>query len=334
MTVYGRNMTAMHNSTDVIRTYIISQLAAGHFCSGEALGEHLSISRAAVSNHIKCLCDLGLDIYSVQGKGYRLASPLILLEKHKILGFLGQAQDAQLLVLNVIDSTNQYIKERQTDLTNGFICLAEAQTAGRGRLGRRWVSPYGASMYLSMLWTFTSGYHAIGGLSLAIGVAIVNALQNVGLTDAKLKWPNDIYVNGKKLAGVLIEVEGQIGEACHCIIGIGINVKLPESTTGIDQPFTDINTAIGRQIDRNQFAAVLIEALLDTLKRFEAKGLSPFVEQWKAVDVYANQIINLTIGQNITTGIARGINESGALMVETKAGLRAYQGGEISVRPV
>lgn len=326
-------MTANQANTDVIRTHIIKQLAVGDFCSGEALGEQLGISRAAVSNHIKLLSELGLDIYSVQGKGYRLASPLILLDKSKILALLAHPKEAQLTVLNVIDSTNQFIKEHQSDLSNGSVCLAEAQTAGRGRLGRRWVSPYGASMYLSMHWTFPAGYQTIGGLSLAVGVAIINALKKIGVADAKLKWPNDIYVLGKKLAGVLIEVEGQIGAACHCIIGIGINVKLPQTNLPIDQPYIDINSVITKEVDRNEFAAVLIDELLSTLTLFESKGLAPFVAQWRAADVYANQTINLIIGQTVTSGIARGISDNGALLVETDIGIRAFQGGEISVRP-
>lgn len=321
-------------NSDAVRTHIIKQLADGSFCSGEVLGEQLGISRTAVSNHIKCLSELGLDIYSVQGKGYRLASPLILLNKQKILGHLAQADGGQLTVLNVIDSTNQFIKEHQAECNNGDVCLAEAQTAGRGRLGRKWVSPYGASMYLSMHWTFSAGYQAIGGLSLAVGVAIINALEKIGLQDAKLKWPNDIYVTGKKLAGVLIEVEGQIGSACHCVIGLGINVNLPESTTQIDQPYIDINSVIDKQLDRNEFAAVLINELLITLRLFENKGLAPFIAKWQAADVYANQAINLITGQKTTIGIARGINANGALLVETDGGLNAYQGGEISVRPV
>lgn len=325
-------MTVNHANSDVIRSHIIKHLAAGDFCSGNLLGEQLGISRAAVSNHVKLLCELGLDVYSVPGKGYRLASPLVLLDRDKILSYLTQPDASQLTVLNVIDSTNQYIKQHQQNLLNGHVCLAEAQTAGRGRLGRHWVSPYGASMYLSMHWAFSTGYQSIGGLSLAVGVAIVNALKKIGLTEAKLKWPNDIYVFGKKLAGVLIEVEGQIGAACQCVIGIGINVNLPGSVTQIDQPYIDINTALAKQIDRNEFAAILIDELLVSLSLFESNGLLPFIAQWQEADVFANRAVNLTIGQNITSGIARGIDATGALLIETKDGLRAYQGGEISVR--
>lgn len=322
-----------HQSSDAIRTHIVEHLAEGHFCSGEVLGEQLGISRAAVSNHIKCLNELGLDIYSVQGKGYKLAKPLILLNKKAIIAHLKRASSDNLMVLNVIDSTNQYIKNHQPELQNGFVCLAEAQTAGRGRQGRTWVSPYGASLYLSMHWAFAMGYQALNGLSLVVGVAVIEALKKAGISEAKVKWPNDIYVDGKKLAGILIEVEGQIGAACHCVIGIGINVALPDSVSQIDQPFTDVQEILQQDIDRNKFAALLIDELLVTMELFEKSGLEPFIAPWQAVDVYANKPIKLIIGSNIIEGIARGIDSGGALLIETKEGLRAYQGGEISVRP-
>ncbi|KXI27541.1 biotin--[acetyl-CoA-carboxylase] synthetase [Paraglaciecola hydrolytica] len=320
-------------SSDAIRTRIVEYLAPGHFCSGEVLGEQLGISRAAVSNHIKCLHDLGLDIYSVQGKGYKLAQPLILLNKSTIAAQLSNPGNANLIVLNVIDSTNQYIKEHQTELPNGFVCLAEAQTAGRGRHGRKWVSPYGASMYLSMHWTFALGYQALNGLSLVIGVAVVEALKKLGIVEAQVKWPNDIYVQGKKLAGILIEVEGQMGATCQCVIGIGLNVALPTSVTQIDQPYTDMQSILEQDIDRNRFAATLINELHTTMEVFEKSGLQPFIAPWQAADVYANKAIKLIIGQKTIEGIGRGIDNSGALLIETAEGVRAYQGGEISVRP-
>ena len=319
--------------SDAIRTVIIEHLAKGQFRSGEELGELLGVSRAAISNHIKCLSELGLDIYSVQGKGYRLATPLVLLNKDRILSYLDESHRNQLSVLNIIDSTNQFIKQHQHELANGHVCVAEAQTAGRGRHGRRWVSPYGASLYLSMHWTFEAGYQALGGLSLAVGVAVLRTLAAIGLESAQVKWPNDIYVQGKKLSGVLIEVEGQIGAACQCIIGIGVNVELPKNLPDIDQPFIDIASACGQSVDRNQFAAILIKQLTETLLIFERSGLEPFIQQWRAADIYADKPIKLIIGHKTINGIGRGINEQGALLIETSEGLRAYQGGEISVRP-
>ena len=167
--------------------------------------------------------------------------------------------------LSIIDSTNQYLKETLPLLANGHVCLAEAQTAGRGRHGRKWVSPYGASLYLSYFWRFAAGYQAISGLSLAVGVAITETLSEVGVKDVQLKWPNDLYSQNRKLAGVLVEVEGQMGAACDCIIGIGLNIDLSDQQDEIDQPWIDLHRIVDAPVDRNKLAAVLTEKLIDVI---------------------------------------------------------------------
>lgn len=322
----------MNKQTDNIKTHLVTQLASGHFCSGEALGEQLGISRSAVSKHIKSLHELGLDIFSVTGKGYKLAAPIQLLAGD-LIGKHCQHFDTQLLeVLNVIDSTNQYLKDHRGRLTSGQACMAEAQTAGRGRRGRKWVSPYGASLYLSMFWQFAGGYPSIGGLSLAVGVALSEALCKAGYDDIQLKWPNDIYAQGKKLAGVLIEVEGQIGGACDCIIGIGLNMSLPAKVEEIDQPWIDLARLNGPSVDRNKISALLLDEVTRTLHIFSQQGLAPFVQKWRALDVYRDQGISLTIGSKSISGIGRGIDDTGALLLQVEDKLHVYNGGEISVR--
>ena len=322
----------MNKQSDHIKTHLVSQLASGDFCSGEALGEQLGISRSAVSKHIKSLLALGLDIFSVTGKGYKLAAPIQLLAGDLIGKHCQQFDIQQLEVLNVIDSTNQYLKDHKGRLTNGQACMAEAQTAGRGRRGRKWVSPYGASLYLSMYWQFAGGYQSIGGLSLAVGVALSEALNKAGYDDIQLKWPNDIYVQGKKLAGVLIEVEGQIGGACECIIGIGLNMSLPATVEEIDQPWIDLARLSGQPVDRNKISALLLDEVTRTLNTFSQQGLLPFVQRWRSLDVYRDQDVSLTIGSKSISGIGRGIDESGALLLQVEDKLHAYSGGEISVR--
>ena len=322
----------MNKHSEGIRNQIIVRLASGHFCSGEVLGEELGISRAAISGHIKNLIGLGLDIFSVTGKGYKLASPIQLLDWARIASSRRDDNTAVLEVLNVIDSTNQYIKDKFAVIDKGHACVAEAQTAGRGRHGRTWVSPFGASLYLSMYWSFDGGYQVLGGLSLAVGVAVVSALNQVGVTDVQLKWPNDIYVQGKKLAGVLIEAEGQMGGACECVVGIGLNVALPANTSGIDQPWIDLAQLSEYAVERNRLAAYLLEELQATLEQFEALGLAPFVDKWRELDVYCDQSIKLIMGKNVVYGICRGIDNTGALVIETEGVSRAYHGGEISVR--
>lgn len=324
----------MSKSSELVRGKLLTILSDNLFHSGETLGITLGISRAAISNHIKVLSSLGLDIFSVTGKGYCLAQPLTLLDSNKIIAQLTSIDSAEVEVLNVIGSTNQYLKDKSTELKNGHTCLAEAQTAGRGRHGRKWVSPYASSLYLSMHWSFGGGYSVLGGLSLAVGVAIVNALNQCGVQNVQLKWPNDIYAQGKKLAGVLIEVEGQIGSGCQAIIGIGVNVTLPENIQEIDQPWIDLSQLLEPTVDRNFLAGTLICELSKSLSLFELNGLEPFISKWKELDVFANQAVKLLIGQQVISGICRGIDSSGAILLETKQGIKAYHGGEISVRPI
>jgi BirA family biotin operon repressor/biotin-[acetyl-CoA-carboxylase] ligase len=323
----------MSKQSDLIRTQIVSQLANGEFCSGQALGERLGISRAAISRHIKCLMDLGLDIFSVTGKGYKLASKLQLLNAGKITDFRQKETRTVLEVFNVIDSTNQYLKNELTNLSNGHACLAEAQTAGRGRHGRQWASPYGASLYLSMFWSFPGGYQSVGGLSLAVGVAVASALKKMGIADVQLKWPNDIYAHGKKLAGVLIEAEGQMGGACHCVLGVGLNISIPSELVQIDQPWIDLAQITSKVPDRNKLAAQLLDELVLTLREFEQSGLQPFVVHWQSLDLYRDKEVKLLMGQKSVLGVCRGIDANGALILETDNLLRTYHGGEISVRP-
>jgi len=324
----------MSKSSELVRGKLLSILSDNSFHSGETLGATLGISRAAISNHIKVLSSLGLDIFSVTGKGYCLAQPLTLLDSNKIKAQLVSTHAADVEVLNVIGSTNQYLKDKSTDLENGHTCLAEAQTAGRGRHGRKWVSPYAASLYLSMHWSFDGGYSVLGGLSLAIGVAIVDALNQCGAKDIQLKWPNDIYSQGKKLAGVLIEVEGQISSGCQAIIGVGLNVALPVNIEEIDQPWIDLSQLSEAPMDRNLLAGALISELIKSLTLFENSGLEPFISKWRELDVFANQAVKLIIGQQLISGICRGIDSSGAILLETTQGIKAYHGGEISVRPI
>lgn len=324
----------MSQSSELVRGNLLSILNDNTFHSGETLGVTLGISSAEISNHIKVLTTLGLDILSVRGKGYCLSQRLMLLNTQKIREQLDSTHSADVEVLNVIGSTNQYLKDKSIDVENGHTCLAEAQTAGRGRHGRKWVSPYAASLYLSMHWSFSGGYSVLGGLSLAIGVAIVDALNQCGVQGIQLKWPNDIYAQGKKLAGVLIEVEGKIGCNCKAIIGVGLNVALPKNVQIIDQPWIDLAQLTDPLINRNFLAGTLINELARSLTLFERDGLKPFISKWRALDIYANKAVKLIIGTQSITGINQGIDENGAILLETELGVKAYHGGEISVRPI
>ncbi|MFT6087920.1 MAG: BirA family biotin operon repressor/biotin-[acetyl-CoA-carboxylase] ligase [Glaciecola sp.] len=314
------------------RSLLIKELANGEFHSGELLGEIVGVSRSAVANHIKYLMDIGLDVFSVKGRGYKLASPLRLLDQNRIIQRLGQEHKDTIEVVSVIDSTNTYVKQRLHELPQGFVCLAEAQTHGRGRRGKAWVSPFGSSIYMSMAWTFTGGYQSIAGLSLLVGIAINRSLKTIGVIDCKLKWPNDVYYNLKKLAGILVEVEGQVGSDASAVIGIGINIDLPESVNGIDQPFIDLVSITHKPVDRNELAALIIATLKTMLRQFEIEGLTPFLSEWQDADLFYNEYVYLESGSNRIHGLSKGINEGGALLLENAGKVTPHHGGEISVK--
>ncbi|WP_100644211.1 bifunctional biotin--[acetyl-CoA-carboxylase] ligase/biotin operon repressor BirA [Alteromonas facilis] len=320
----------MTMTPEEVRTRILQLLSDGSFHSGETLAQHFSLSRTAIANHIQSLTELGLDIYSVKGKGYALANPITLLEHSEIMAHANATEDdLSLMVLPIIDSTNTYLKQNIDNVPHGQVVIAEAQTAGRGRRGKQWVSPFGASLYLSMCWHFQGGYQQIGGLSLFVGVCVIRALQKLNVDGLSIKWPNDIYRNGVKLGGVLVEVEGQIGTQVSCIIGIGINVNLPDVEAQIDQPFTDLSDF---EINRNQLCATIIDTLYDSLPDFEAFGLSKLINQWNELDVFYQKPVMISSHGKTQKGINLGIDASGALQLATEEGVLSIHGGEVSLR--
>jgi BirA family biotin operon repressor/biotin-[acetyl-CoA-carboxylase] ligase len=328
-------MPNQRNIVNQTRTQLVGLLNDKDFVSGEFLSQKLEVTRSSISNHIKALNELGLDIYSIKGRGYKLAKAIDLLSQSQIIAELPKyphSHEPQVIVENIVGSTNDVIKLKGDKLPQGSLCIAEAQTNGRGRRGKTWVSPFGASIYLSMLWRFDSGYQSMAGLSLLVGLAVNRALIRIGVTDCQVKWPNDIYHQNKKLAGILIEVEGQIGEITTAIIGIGVNANLPNKDLAIDQAYTDISTALSHEADRNRFAAGLIDCLWQMLPQFQKNGLAPFMSEWERADLFVGKEICLISGSYENKGTSRGIDSSGALLMEANGEIRAYHGGEISVR--
>jgi BirA family biotin operon repressor/biotin-[acetyl-CoA-carboxylase] ligase len=324
-----------------VREHLLKALASGEFISGQELGNELGISRTAISSHVKSLIDMGLDIFSVTGKGYKLAQPLSLLNKSQILSFISQEcgeEKRQFVpkveVHSLIDSTNDYLMRRlPNQLTQGQVCLAEYQSAGRGRRGRQWVSPFGSQIYLSMYWYLEQGLSAAMGLSLVSALAVSDAILAVSGVQVQLKWPNDIYIDGVKLAGILIDLEGQALEPSHSVIGIGLNLNMPaEAADKIDQKWTDLQSHSKSNIDRNELSAQLITCLNSRLEQYQSKGLTAMLDEWHAHDVYLNKRVKLLTGERITKGICRGINNQGALLLEINGIVKPAYGGEVSLR--
>jgi BirA family transcriptional regulator, biotin operon repressor / biotin---[acetyl-CoA-carboxylase] ligase len=322
-----------------LRGQLLRHLADGEFHSGEALGSILGVSRMAVWKHLKSLRRLGITFESVRGKGYRLIPACELLAHDRILSCLQPPAAARLAGLEILletGSTNTRLRDQALrGAPTGAVCLAEMQTAGRGRHGRHWASPFAGNLYLSLLWRSTLGAAALGGLSLAAGIGVLRALQDAGVSGVGLKWPNDLLVRQAKLAGVLIDVIGESNGQCAVIIGVGLNVRMPPSASpSIDQPWTDLHQLLEDSLpSRNRLAASLIGQLFAVLETFEQQGLQPFRAEWEQHDVLAGNRVDLKLPQGPVHGIARGIDAGGALIIETGPGeLQRFSSGEASVR--
>lgn len=318
-----------------VKEQLIKQLALGQFISGQAIGDELGISRAAVSKHIRGIQDMGLDVFCVTGKGYRFAQPLRLLDKTEIMNnLLVDSIAIQIEVHSVIDSTNSYLLRRiPHQVKQGQVCVAEFQNSGRGRRGRQWISPFGSHIYMSMYWCLEQGISAAMGLSVVAALAVSDSIYKLYNVDVELKWPNDIYANGKKLAGILIELEGQALESSHCVIGIGLNINMPaKAAEDIDQPWTDLQTVTSGEIDRNHLVSTLIQCLIVRLNQHKVNGISTMLHDWFKQDLYLNKPVRLITGEKETLGICRGINNQGALLLEVDRQVKPIYGGEVSLR--
>lgn len=312
---------------------ILAILADGNFHSGEQLGVQLGISRAAISQQMKFLRELGLDIFSITGKGYCLKDAMQFLEPAVLDSLNGSG--APIHVCAMIDSTNQYMMSQLTSWQRGECVLAEMQTAGRGRRGRVWQSPFGGQYIMSMYWRMDAGPVAAMGMSLAVGIAIVDALEQMGYQDLGLKWPNDIYMGGRKLAGILVEMSASVGEACHIVIGAGINLKLPEDIIArLDQPCAHLAEQAEITIPRNELTYRIIASLREKLTQFERQGLRSFLQDWNRFDIFHGRRVNVICGDEIISGTYLGINSEGNMRLMNDSGEeQIFVGGEVSLRP-
>jgi BirA family biotin operon repressor/biotin-[acetyl-CoA-carboxylase] ligase len=316
---------------------ILSLLADGEFHSGTELADALGISRSAIWKQLNGLAELGLQHSAVSGKGYRLDNALELLEASKINEVVTDQAAALISSFEIhdqIDSTNRYLVEcSQNNGLSGSVCFAEYQTAGKGRRGRQWVSPYGSNIYLSILWRFQQGPAAISGLSLAIGVAVIRALKQHQISDIGLKWPNDIYSQGKKLGGILVEVSGETDGPCSAVIGLGLNLFLPETQAeGITQAWTDLSKITGQsQLSRNQLAGILLNHLLPVIAEYESAGIKAYLDEWRSYDCLSGKSATLFIGQQQFEGIVQGIDDNGMLLIKRPDGnVQTFASGEVS----
>lgn len=317
---------------------LLTMLADGDFRSGQMLADSLGVSRTAVWKHLGRLTALGLDLESVRGRGYRIRGGLDLLCEETIRGALDNAATPllrQLEIVAAIDSTNSELMRRaDTGTAPGLVLAAEQQSAGRGRRNRPWVSPLAGSLYFSVLWEYSDGVAALEGLSLAVGVAVARALERVGQQGVSLKWPNDILYRGAKLGGILLELAGDAAGPCQVIVGIGLNVRIPSvSAAEIDQDWIDL-AGIGEEPPpgRNALLAAILSELLPLLSQYQRRGFTYWREAWQSLDAFTGRPVVVATGERRIEGVARGVDERGALRLETSGGLQSIYGGEVSVR--
>jgi BirA family biotin operon repressor/biotin-[acetyl-CoA-carboxylase] ligase len=321
------------------RLKILDLLADGHFHSGTEMGEILGVSRAAINKTIKSLQTHGIEIHSVTGKGYRIINPQAPLSVDKIRSEFNESETdlANIHILDEVDSTNAFLlRLAKTDPVSGHICLSESQQQGRGRRGKHWIATAYQNIIMSIAWQFQSGPAALGGLSLVAGVAVANALKESGIDQIKLKWPNDIILENKKLGGLLIEIQGESSGPCLAVLGIGINVDLGNiAQEEIDQPWTDIRKATDIIYDRNQLAASLIRHLSSSLTEFETRGFEGFRERWLGLHAYSNQPVKVIQGEREHFGVISNIGKDGALFLRDEHGAeQQFFSGEVSLRPL
>jgi len=320
-------------------TELVKILSDGAFHSGTDLGNKLGITRAAVCKNIHHLIHSGLDVHCVTGRGYKLEQPLFVLDKRRILKFMGTSAPTdlrdRLYIIDRVDSTNRFLSERATraESVHGVACLAEMQRAGRGRRGRAWIATPYNNLMLSMAWEFSGGPSMVTGLSLSAGVAVLRALEEYGVSDAMLKWPNDVLWDGRKLAGLLVEVSGEAAGPTRVILGVGVNACISRDDAGrIDQPWVDLRNILGKTVDRNRLAALVLRHLLGMFQTFSEKGFAPFREPWQSRHFYQGRRVRLIQGDGEFTGTVEGINDDGGLMIRHAKARKVYHSGEISMR--
>lgn len=317
---------------------LLAALSDQRAVSGSELADRLGVTRAAVWKQIEALRELGAPIEAAAGAGYRVAWPFEALDAKRIAAALDGATRARLAAIDVhwqIDSTNAELLRTAGAVPGGMrVCVAEAQSAGRGRRGRTWQSPLGGNLYFSLLCPFAQGMGALAGLSLVVGVATIAALADCGVAEIGLKWPNDVIARERKLAGILVEVGGEFLGPCHAVIGIGINLRLPAAArAAIDQPVIDVaSLAAEAPPSRNRLAAHLIVRLVEALDRFRSGGFAAFRADYARSDLLHGRAIRVLAADATHEGIAAGVDGRGALIVRSGNVLTHFDSAEVSVR--
>lgn len=315
---------------------ILRLLADGKFHSGEALAQHFKVTRTTIWSAIQHAHNLGIEVFSVRGRGYKLPASVEFLQHEEVLHAIGEQRAwFNLHILDEVPSTNTYLMNQSAKGAAHVTCVAaNLQTNGKGRRGRAWVSHLGASLTFSLLWRFQSGAAALSGLSLAVGVALVRAFNSLGINNVHLKWPNDVLFDGKKLAGILIELQGDMDGPSAAVIGVGINLNLPETVLkNIDQPAIDLANVSATPIKHSELLGVLLKHLAEVLKQFEENGFTALRDEWTQYHAYHQKHVRMLMPDSREVhGVVSNVAEDGILLVDTALGLQRFSAGEISLR--
>lgn len=332
--------------------YLLKKLSEPGFHSGDDLGQELGISRVAVSKHMAQLRKKGLPLISVAGKGYRLEENIDLLDSELIREQIASSVRDRLVDIHIhqeLTSTNEWLLQQEFQLDKAKLCLTESQPGGRGRRDRQWHSSAYRNLLYSISWRFASWPNSLPSASLLAGLVVSEALEICGVSDIKIKWPNDIYLKGKKLGGLLVSAKGEASGACDLVIGVGINHHVLDSDAeAIDQDWIDLRSE-QHSIDRNKLAALITEGFIDLLPAFEQKGFAPFCDAWNRRCIFLDQRVRLfnsatnssvsNSSENKDTeeliGICRGVDNEGVLQIEQKDGSTvAVRDADLSMRPL
>ena len=322
---------------------LLALLAPGEPVSGAALAAQAGVTRAAIWKQVEALRARGVPVEARGRAGYCLPWPVQMLDAARIRAALPSPWVRSLGMLEVhgeLDSTSSELQRRLATAADMSMVLAESQTAGRGRRGRSWLSPPGLNLYLSCLKRFEPGFAALSGLSLAIGVMLLRALEELGVAGAGLKWPNDVLAAAGhgvpgKLAGILVELSGEYQGPCAAVIGVGLNLRLtPALHRQAGQPACDLaSLTAGAPPDRNRVAAVLVAALAHGLYQFEREGFAAFVADYARHDLLRDQTLQVSGAPGRFEGIGAGVDARGALQVRMSDGsLRRIDSADVTVR--
>ncbi|WMY96770.1 MAG: bifunctional biotin--[acetyl-CoA-carboxylase] ligase/biotin operon repressor BirA [Arsenophonus sp.] len=317
-------MKDLHISLELIKI-----LADGNIYLGDYLTQLFGLTCVDFNEHINRLNKLGIEVNITNNNFYQISKKINLLDYNKIYSVV---KKDKIFVKSVLNSTNQYLLDCVDQLQSGDACVAEYQIAGRGRYGRNWVSPFGCNLYLSLYWYLEDARTSTIGLSLVVAIVIAETLNQLIGSNIKVKWPNDLYLNEKKLAGILVEMKSKIGYMVDIIIGIGINISMSQiHAKKINQNWINLEKT-GMKIEKNIIAGKLIAVLRNQLLIFEKYGFVPFIERWLALDIFLDKKVKLRIGNRNETGIVKGVDKNGAILLKKNGKIFSYSGEIISLR--